>query len=225
MQPGSLNAKFLTKGATVKAGDFLGLAGNAGASSGPHLHIHANKTTANDPKSWDNVPRPMVMRGARVVAWPFVNGNPSASPWVALNKRGIPPTDCAVWPADSPVVKLRYAEVRHMAISDSGQLWVVRTDNGIRTTNDRFPVTGIYLDVLPGGSAKEIALVKEQPFHHRHERSPVGRAARWMGADRRQPVVEAHQRQQLERDHLGDYDCQRHRRLQSGKRRMDARSR
>ena len=109
MQPGSLNAKFLTKGAAVKAGEFLGLAGNAGASSGPHLHIHANKTIANDPKSWDNVPRPMVMRGARVVAWPFVNGNPSASPWVTLNKRGIPPTDCAVWPADSPVVKLRYA--------------------------------------------------------------------------------------------------------------------
>ena len=181
MQPGSLNPKFLTKGAAVKAGDFLGLAGNAGASSSPHLHIHANKTIANDPKSWDNVPRPMVMRGARVLAWPFVNGNPSASPWVTLNKRGIPPTDCAVWPADSPVVKLRYAAVRHMGISDSGQLWIVRTDNGIRTTNDRFPLPGIYLDVLPGGSAKEIALVKEQPFViGMNDRLWEGRADGWV---------------------------------------------
>src|SRR5262249_5076953 len=45
MQPGSLPAKLLTKGAAVKAGDFLGLAGNAGNSTAPHLHIHAIKGT------------------------------------------------------------------------------------------------------------------------------------------------------------------------------------
>src|SRR4051794_19773246 len=38
MQAGSLPKKLLKNGATVKAGDVLGLAGNAGSSSEPHLH-------------------------------------------------------------------------------------------------------------------------------------------------------------------------------------------
>jgi hypothetical protein len=45
MQKGSLNSKLLTKGAVVKKGDFLGLAGNAGSSSAPHLHLHVRKET------------------------------------------------------------------------------------------------------------------------------------------------------------------------------------
>ena len=44
MQPGTLNPALLKVGNAVKKGDFLGLAGNAGAASEPHLHIHANRT-------------------------------------------------------------------------------------------------------------------------------------------------------------------------------------
>jgi hypothetical protein len=43
---GSLNKDLMSKGTSVKAGDFLGFAGNSGNSSGPHLHIHATKGTA-----------------------------------------------------------------------------------------------------------------------------------------------------------------------------------
>ncbi len=43
MQKGSLNPKFLAIGSVVKAGDFLGLAGNSGNSDGPHLHVHISK--------------------------------------------------------------------------------------------------------------------------------------------------------------------------------------
>ena len=167
LQPGSLNPKFLKAGSVVKAGDFLGLAGNSGNSSKPHFHIHANKAPGAlipPPDSWDTVARPIVMHGARAVAWSEVTSNPVGANWFALNKRGIPPVECAIWPSDSPVAKLRHAAVRHMAISEKGQLWIVRTDNGIRTTNDLLPNTGVYLDVLPGGSAKEIALVKEKPY-------------------------------------------------------------
>ena len=45
MQSGTLPQKFLKKDAVVKAGDLLGLAGNAGSSSEPHTHIHAIKGT------------------------------------------------------------------------------------------------------------------------------------------------------------------------------------
>ena len=45
MQKGSLNDKLTKVGAKVKAGDFLGLAGNAGNASEPHLHIHTIKGT------------------------------------------------------------------------------------------------------------------------------------------------------------------------------------
>jgi Peptidase family M23 len=46
MQPGSLNPDLLVENQTVTAGTFLGLAGNSGNSTNPHLHIHAIKGTA-----------------------------------------------------------------------------------------------------------------------------------------------------------------------------------
>jgi len=167
LQTGSLNSDFLRHGTQVKAGDFLGLAGNSGFSSGPHMHIHACKTfpnANNTTKTWEGIARPMVWRGARAVEWNALASNPVAAHWARLNNLGFPPTNCAIWPSDSPVVKLRNAYVRHMAISERGQLWVINNENGIRTTNNRFPTTGVYLDVLPGGNAREIALVKEKPY-------------------------------------------------------------
>src|SRR4029077_17736164 len=44
-QPGSLNSNLMTVGAKVKQGDFLGLAGNSGNSTAPHLHMHVIQAT------------------------------------------------------------------------------------------------------------------------------------------------------------------------------------
>src|SRR5262249_42573449 len=70
MQAGSLTASLMTQNgmpspacmpgtcAAVKAGDLLGLAGNSGNSSNPHLHIHAIKGTV----PWQGPPRPILFR-------------------------------------------------------------------------------------------------------------------------------------------------------------------
>jgi|SoimicmetaTmtLPB_FD_contig_41_10767819_length_832_multi_2_in_0_out_0_2 hypothetical protein len=82
----------------------------------------------------------MLFRNARAVTWAFVTANAASAPWMALNGRGLPPADFAVWPSDSPVVNLRNTAVRHFATSDQGGLWVIRNNDAqLRTSNDRLP--------------------------------------------------------------------------------------
>ena len=128
MIPGSLNTG-LIDGSTVAAGTYLGRAGNSGSSTGPHLHIHSDRTVANAPW-WGAVPRPMTWVQARAVVMDRVAEQPTAAPWVPLAGRGVPVQKCAVWPSDSPMVDLREPALRHFAIASNGQVWVVRKADG-----------------------------------------------------------------------------------------------
>lgn len=163
MQLNSLNPKFLVKGAAVKKGDFLGLAGNSGASGNPHLHIHVNRGNTGT-QSWVDDPLPMPLRNARAVAWSSLGITASSAPWVKLNGRGIPTTDCAVWPSDSKVVDLKNVTIKHFSISDGGQVWAVKSDGKVLTTSDHLPTFGVFFDVDPTGSAKEVAVRGEKPY-------------------------------------------------------------
>ena len=163
MQPGSLNPKLLQAGATVKKGDFLGLAGNSGASSGPHLHIHVNKVSSTT-QSWVAPALPMPMHNARAVIWSSVTQNVEEAAWVKLSGRGIPVAGCAVWPSDKPVTALKNMQVKYFSINEQGQVWVIRADNQVRLSNDRLPNLGLYFDVNPGGSAKELAVLGQKPY-------------------------------------------------------------
>lgn len=100
LQRGSLNKDLLAHGAEVNTGDFLGLAGNSGASSNPHLHIHANQTNTGA-QSWADLARPMVFRHAAAVAWSAL-GDFDETPWSRVDRLGMPTTDCAIWPAYPP---------------------------------------------------------------------------------------------------------------------------
>jgi len=159
MQKGSLNPDLAVAGRHVKAGDFLGLAGNSGNSTNPHLHIHSNRRN-NGPLFWVDAPRPMTWVHARAVARSQVNQ--ARPPWTVLAGRGVPATDGVVWPSDNPVVATRTATVGQFAISSTGQVWVVRkADGAVRLSSQPLPAqgfVGVWLDQNPGGIAKAIAV-------------------------------------------------------------------
>jgi Peptidase family M23 len=166
MIAGSLNPSLLSVGATVKAGDYLGRAGNSGSSWNPHMHIHANRSSVHD-HSWYEMPRPMPFHGARAVAWSSLGVDAKAAPWVLLDGRGVAPTACAVWPSGGQVVNLREVQLRHFTLSDEGQLWAVNSDNKVRLSSERLPpdgLVGAYLDHDPVGSAKEVVLLGAKPY-------------------------------------------------------------
>jgi len=166
MQPGSLNRALIsTPNASVKAGDFLGLAGNSGASSKPHMHIHAGVTDpSTDP--WTGAARPMLFEGLQTLVYTAITGAGDAAIdlWSAIEKQGFAPRDCAVWPLPTPPVPRCVALLTQFALDEqNGQLWIIRGDGTIRTTSARLPCRGAYLDYNPGGVAKGIVVYGSHP--------------------------------------------------------------
>ncbi|HSC53502.1 MAG TPA: peptidoglycan DD-metalloendopeptidase family protein [Phnomibacter sp.] len=89
MQKDSLNTKFTKNGATVKKGDFLGLAGNSGNSTGPHTHVHV-KTYKNDAEPEGGFFRSLLFNNGYAIgqgnyAKPGSNVN-----WSKLQNQGVP---------------------------------------------------------------------------------------------------------------------------------------
>ena len=91
MQEGPLAAKLLKPGAVVHAGDVLGLAGNSGNSSAPHLHIHAVQSSAPEVGPL----RPFVLRNAWAIDNDLLINQPQKGFWSAIAHQGIPEGDAA----------------------------------------------------------------------------------------------------------------------------------
>jgi hypothetical protein len=86
MQKGSLNSKLLKKGAVVKKGQVLGLAGNSGSSSAPHLHIHVRKETAIETGPF----RPLVFNQGFTIGKKYYATPNSNIQWSSLSNLAIP---------------------------------------------------------------------------------------------------------------------------------------
>lgn len=94
LQKGTLNPDLLAEGSPVKVGDFLGLAGNSGNSTGPHVHIHAIKGTV----PWQGPPQPITFRNSRVIDRTALPGYTHQGPWVTLQARCLPAVMSVIWP-------------------------------------------------------------------------------------------------------------------------------
>lgn len=159
MQPGSLNPDLLKPDAPVKAGQFLGLAGNAGNSSNPHLHFDSKADAVNTATGHT---RPIVLRDCWVVGLDKSKTVDPTSAWVKLDHRGIPVQSgdaennvgVAVWPYSNRPTWFppEWAELTFHGVADGSyqDLFTKVSDSGYRLEwIDGYEVSGkAYFNVI-----------------------------------------------------------------------------
>ncbi len=145
LQAGSLNPNLTRKGARVRAGDFLGLVGNAGCSTAPHIHfdvvqIHNRAQIEIDPLN--NHPsvlslRPLIFHDIYTIDFSLLTGrDPKPEKWSKVNDQAIPAVGSAIWA--SPKVPCFYPPER-VEVAFHG---VAETD--FQTAFDRATGCGYY---------------------------------------------------------------------------------
>jgi len=92
LQAGTLPPSLLAQGASVAAGEILGLAGNSGNATNPHTHIQCQRDSLSGPL------RGMPFRDAWVLDRTRFNSPDSNGLWVPLKADGIPQEAVAIWP-------------------------------------------------------------------------------------------------------------------------------
>ncbi|MFL6199724.1 MAG: M23 family metallopeptidase [Thermoanaerobaculia bacterium] len=118
-QKGTLNPAFLSIGAAVQEGDLLGICGNSGNSTEPHLHIQVNRTTV----PWGGPPRPLQFRNMRVLDMAVAKPEPwpptSAAPWNPVAGQALPSAMAVIWPE-----KLRFV-IKPVWLEPLAWAWII----------------------------------------------------------------------------------------------------
>ncbi len=121
MQPGSLTKSLMKVGAKVNKGDKLGLVGNAGSSSEPHLHLQAIDDADGDESG---VTVPINFSGIHIIDKDVLTEpNPNAA-WEKVVKQGLPYQSgrrCVIWPSASKPCwyPKNLSELSHHAIPEN----------------------------------------------------------------------------------------------------------
>ena len=140
-------------GAKIAKGQYLGLAGNSGNSSGPHLHVHMFKDDAAFPMNFEH--------GQTT---PFTDGTaPLSGPWTLLNGSTLPSGPILIWAPRSLghwYVNVAAANMQgwfnHM--KDNGQMpeTMACTNGGAIYNTEWVPAKGAWLSRF-GMTANELA--------------------------------------------------------------------
>lgn len=134
-QKGSLNSTILAKGSVVKKGDFLGLAGNSGNSTGPHLHISARKHTEVEKGPL----RPILFDQGLVIEKTALTALTPNAAWVRLDGKGIPGYEgkrSFVWPSN---IKPMFKEDNYVGVfraSNDAQYFLTNLTKAQLVTQD-----------------------------------------------------------------------------------------
>lgn len=131
LQDGTLNPDLTVAGAEVQAGDQLGLAGNSGNSSAPHLHIHAIRGTA----PWAGPPWPIPFRSSRAIDMAVLVPPDPHAPWETLDGEGLPSVTAVI----DPAVRARFRKVADEVLVDPLSL-VLAAHVYVRLTLPRPPL-------------------------------------------------------------------------------------
>lgn len=162
MQKNSLNPALTQVGRVVKAGDFLGLAGNSGSSSGPHLHIHVRKETTIETGPF----RPLLFNTGYAIAKTSFTSLSSSADWTKLTAHGLPGyagTRAFVWPSGGkPLYSTHvYTSVFREGTGGYG-LWTGTSAVGMQQKDSDFKNIGLRmtdLSVTKVGNALEYSAV------------------------------------------------------------------
>lgn len=120
----------VTNGVRVQAGQVLGVVGNSGNSTGPHLHVHMEK---------DGLP--VTIKFDHGQTTPFTNNTASVNgPWTLLNGNALPAGKVLVWAPHS----VGYWTVNNIP-DERFQAWF-----------NHFADSGVMLDTLPCTNSGQI---------------------------------------------------------------------
>ena len=148
MQKSTLNAALLLVGKVVKAGDFLGYAGNSGSSSGPHLHIHIRKETSIETGPF----RPLLFHTGHAIAKSSFTSLNSNADWTKLTAHGLPgyaSTRAFIWPSNAkPFYSTLVYNGVYRSGTDAHALWAGVTAAVIQQKDNVNKISGLRMTDL-----------------------------------------------------------------------------
>jgi hypothetical protein len=146
LQAGTLNPDLMVAGAAVEEGQQLGLAGNSGNSSEPHLHIHAIRGVA----PWVGPPWPLPFRGLDVMDRSVLVPPDPWGPWSIVDGTGLPSVACAIHALS---LRRRFRHHRYWGVAIDPRALVLPSSVYVRLTLPDPPPIEVLVEQLAANTS------------------------------------------------------------------------